>query len=369
MASDQVLVVGAGFAGSVCAERLASSGQRAVVVDRREHIGGNSFDNYDDHGVLVHPYGPHIFHTDDEGVFRYLSRFTDWRLYEHRVLAEVAGKHYPIPINRTTLNLVYGTHLETADEAAELLRCLRLPRKEIRTSEDVALAAVGPSLTDMFFRGYTRKQWGVGLEALSPSVVRRIPTRTDDDDRYFTDRWQFMPAAGYGTLFGRMLDHPLIEVRLGVRDARQWVEDDNWKHVIWTGPIDEYFGHALGRLPYRSLRFEFRHDPLAADPVQPVGTINYPSLDVPYTRTTEFRHLTGQRRQGTTFCTEHPQAEGDPFYPVPTEESRALYQRYRELAEGVRRTTFVGRLGTYSYLNMDQSVRQALNAVERLRIR
>lgn len=365
MASDQTLVVGAGFAGAVCAERLANAGERAVVIDRREHIGGNSFDTFDDHGVLVHPYGPHIFHTNSEDVFRYLSQFTDWRFYEHRVLARVGGRDYPFPINRTTLNMVFDEDLQDEEEAQEFLESLREFRdlQEIRNSEDAALAAVGRTLTDMFFRGYTKKQWGMDLSALSPSVVKRIPVRTNTDDRYFTDRFQFMPADGYGALFSRLLWHPLIDIQLGT-DFRK-VRDRCWKHVVYTGPVDEYFDHALGRLPYRSLRFEHRHDPVA-EYIQRVGTVNYPDERVLHTRITEFKHLTGEIKTGTSFCLEHPQAEGEPYYPIPTEESQRMYRQYETMVSKLSNTTFVGRLATYKYYNMDQVVAQALAAMKRL---
>ena len=364
MASNEILIVGAGFAGSVCAEQLARNGHRVVVVDKRHHIGGNAHDEHDQHGILIHPYGPHVFHTNSKKVFEYLSQFTSWRFYEHRVLAFVKNELYQIPINRNTLNKVFEKQLSTDDEASQFLDSIRTPR-EIKTSEDVALNSVGPVLTDMFFRGYTRKQWGRDLSELSPSVVSRIPTRVNTDDRYFSDEYQFMPADGYGTLFMNMLRNPFIEIRLGL-DATDVMKKENWKFVIWTGPIDEYFGHVHGKLPYRSLRFEFQHTPFK-NREWPVGTINFPDVNHTATRLTEFKHLTGQDRSGTSWCSEFPSAEGDPFYPVPTAESTELYKKYEEMALRVQsQMMFVGRLATYKYFNMDQVVAAALTVSQRI---
>jgi UDP-galactopyranose mutase len=355
-----VLVVGAGFAGAVMAERSADRGLRVLVVDRREHIAGNAYDERDAHGVLIHRYGPHIFHTNAEKVFAYLSRFTDWRPYEHRVLADVGGLRVPMPINRSTLNALYGLGL--ADEAAAraFLDARAEPRARVETSEDAVVAKVGRELYETLFRGYTRKQWGLDPSQLHAQVCARIPVRVDDDDRYFGDTFQSMPADGYTALFTRLLDHPLIEVRCGVEFCGV---DDSYDHLVWTGPIDAYYGHCFGALPYRSLRFETAS---VATPggglVQPVAVINQPSEDVPYTRVTEYRHLTGQALDVSTLHYEYPSAAGDPYYPVPRPENRALYHRYAALAAREQGVTFVGRLARYQYLNMDQVVAQALAA-------
>lgn len=356
------LIVGAGFAGAVCARQLADAGRRVLLIDRRDHVGGNASDHLDEHGVLVHPHGPHIFHTNSDKVFRWLSRFTDWRFYEHRVLAEVDGALLPLPINRTTLNRLYGLDLDEAGAAAYLER-VREPREPVRSSEDVVLSSVGRDLCAKFFRGYTRKQWGLDLSELAAGVAARIPTRTNDDDRYFTDRWQFMPAAGYSAMFRRMLDHPGITLRLGT-DFAALRGQGLAPHTVYTGPVDEYFGHRLGRLPYRSLRFEHQHLPDVAQ-YQPTGTVNYPN-DHAYTRITEFKHLTGQDVPGTSIVREYPQAEGDPYYPIPRPENEALYQRYAALAEQERGVAFVGRLAQYRYYNMDQVVAAALKTCEDL---
>ena len=356
------LIVGAGFAGAVCARQLAEAGRRVLLIDQRDHIGGNAADTLDAHGLRIHPHGPHIFHTNSERVFGYLSRFSAWRPYEHRVLAEVDGQLLPLPINRSTLNRLYGLQLDEAGAAAFLAR-VRQARGCLRSSEDVVLASVGPDLCEKFFRGYTRKQWGLDLSELSAGVAARIPTRCNDDDRYFTDRWQCMPADGYSALFERLLAHPGITLRLStgfaaVRGLRLA------PHTVYTGPIDEYFGHALGRLPYRSLRFEHQHLATIAR-YQACGTVNYPNRHA-YTRITEFKHLTGQVAPGTSIVREYPQAEGEPYYPIPRADNEALYQRYAALGEAEHGVSFVGRLAQYRYYNMDQVVAAALKLSEGL---
>ena len=351
-----VLVVGAGFAGCVVSERCAAAGQSVLVVDRREHLGGNAYDECDEHGLLIHRYGPHIFHTNSSEVAEYLSRFTAWIPYEHRVLAVVDGESYPMPINRTTINRLYGLDLDEAGVAAFLQR-VREPRSTIRTSEDVVLSSVGRDLCDKFFRGYTRKQWGLDLSELGAQVASRIPVRTNTDDRYFTDTFQKMPAEGYTKLFEHMLDHPRIRVELGT-DFAALRSQLQWDRLFYTGPIDEYFNCCYGRLPYRSLRFEHEHRADCAQ-FQPVGTVNYPN-DHAFTRITEFKHLTGQQHRATSLVREYPQAEGDPYYPILRPENQALLKRYEALAASERDVSFVGRLAQYRYYNMDQVVAAAL---------
>ena len=358
------LVVGAGFAGSVLAERLAAgSGKRVLLIDKRPHIGGNAYDHRDDAGILVHRYGPHIFHTNSDEVFNYLSRFTAWRPYEHRVLACTQGKLVPIPINRTTLNMLYGLNLSDDAQAAAFLAA-RAETREIRTSEDVVVAAVGRELYATFFQGYSRKQWGLDPSELDKAVTARVPTRTSTDDRYFQDRHQAMPLRGYTALFERMVDHANITVETGVDYADC---DVRAAHTVYTGPVDEYFGHRFGRLPYRSLRF--RHETHPMERFQPVGVVNYPAPDVPYTRVTEYKHLTGQQAPQTSISYEFPAADGDPYYPIPRAENQALYRRYEALADGLPTVSFVGRLATYRYYNMDQVVAQALATYRRLSAR
>jgi len=358
------LIVGAGFAGSVLAERLASQhGARILLIDRRPHIGGNAYDEPNEAGILYHKYGPHIFHTNADQVVDYLSQFTEWRPYEHRVLAMVRGQQVPIPINRTTLNKLFELTLQTDEEAADYLASRAEPVDDIQTSEDVVVNAVGRELYELFFQGYTRKQWGLDPSELDKSVTARIPTRTNTDDRYFTDAFQAMPKHGYTAMFKRMLDNPLIEVRTGVDfcDVRDEVDAD---HIIYTGPIDEYFDFRFGKLPYRSLKFD--HQTLEEEQHQPVGTVNYPSPDVPYTRISEYKHLTGQEAPVTTITYEYPSAEGDPYYPIPRAENQELFKKYEALADETEGVTFVGRLATYRYYNMDQIVGQALATFRRI---
>ena len=358
-----VMVVGAGFAGAVMAERLAGdSGKKVLVVDRRPHIGGNAFDRLDDSGVLIHQYGPHIFHTNSAEIVDYLSRFTSWRPYEHRVLADLGGKRVPMPINRTTLNALYGVNLETDEEAAAFLASRAEPVETIRTSADVVISQVGRDLYETFFQGYTRKQWGMDPSELDKSVTARVPARTNTDDRYFTDNFQAMPDQGYTRMFERILDHPNIDLLLGVdyAEARTAYPHD---HLVFTGPIDEYFGYRYGKLPYRSLRF--RHETMDQEWFQPVAVVNYPSEAVSYTRVTEYKHLTGQQATRTSITYEYPSAEGDPYYPVPRAENQALFKRYEALAIAQSGVTFVGRLATYRYYNMDQVVGQALATYRR----
>jgi UDP-galactopyranose mutase len=358
------LVVGAGFAGSVLAERLAARpGRRILVVDRRDHIAGNAFDEPDGSGGLIHRYGPHIFHTNAASVFGYLSDFTRWRPYEHRVLACVRDRLVPIPINRTTINELYGLSLQDEPAVEAFLAERAEPREPARTSEDVVVGRVGQELYELFFRGYTRKQWGLDPSQLDASVTARVPTRANDDDRYFTDRYQAMPLDGYTAMFRRMLERPGIEVRTGT-DWREVRDTEDYGRVVFTGPVDEYFDRRFGPLPYRSLRFAF--ETREGSHLLPVGTVNYPDESVPYTRITEFGHLTGRWGDQTTLVREFPKAEGDPYYPIPRPQNAELYKRYEALAAADRRAVFVGRLATYRYYNMDQVVAQALAVHRRI---
>ncbi|MEO6340444.1 MAG: UDP-galactopyranose mutase, partial [Caulobacteraceae bacterium] len=309
------LIVGAGFAGSVLAERLAAgSNKRVLLIDRRPHVGGNAYDVHDDAGVLIHQYGPHIFHTNSDEIVRYLSRFTAWRPYEHRVLASVDGHLAPIPINRTTINVLYGLNLTTDEEAAAFLASRAEPVAEIKTSEDVVVSAVGRELYEKFFQGYTRKQWGIDPSGLNKSVTSRVPTRTNTDDRYFGDSFQAMPKLGFTHMFENMLDHDNIAIQTGV-DFADVRDDVLYDRLIFTGPVDEFFDHRYGPLPYRSLKFQ--HQTLDQEQFQPVAVVNYPNPETPYTRISEYKHLTGQKHAKTSITYEIPSAEGDPYYPIP----------------------------------------------------
>jgi UDP-galactopyranose mutase len=356
------LVVGAGFAGSVIAERLAAdAGKRVLVVDRRNHIGGNAYDHYDDAGLLVHKYGPHIFHTNSQAVFEYLSRFTAWRRYEHRVRASVDGQLLPIPINLDTINALYGLRL-TAFEVEAFFAKMAEPCERVRTSEDVVVSRVGRELYEKFFRNYTRKQWGLDPSELDASVTARVPTRTNRDDRYFLDTFQAMPRFGYTRMFERMLDHPNIQVMLNA-DYRDVADLIPHRELVFTGPVDEFFDFRYGKLPYRSL--EFRHETLNEERHQPAPVVNYPN-EHEYTRVTEFKYLTGQEHPKTSIVYEYPRAEGDPYYPIPRPENAELYKRYKALADETPGVWFIGRLATYKYYNMDQVVAQALATYARM---
>ncbi len=349
------LIVGAGFSGSVLAEQLANSGKKILLIDKRNHIGGNAYDFYNEAGILVHLYGPHIFHTNSAEVFDYLSEFTKWRKYEHEVLASVDGKLVPIPINQNTVNQLYNLNL-TEDEVAAFLASKAEPLTQIRTSEDVVVSKVGRELYEKFFRGYTRKQWALDPSQLDASVTARVPTRTNNDNRYFTDEYQAMPLEGYTKMFERMLNHQNITILTGV-DFKEVAKDRLFSRLIFTGPVDEYFDYCFGKLPYRSL--DFRFETLKQDTFQQTGTINYPN-DKKYTRISEFKYITGQQHPFTTVVYEYPKAEGDPYYPIPRPENAALYNRYKKLADALPNVWFAGRLGTYKYYNMDQVVAQAL---------
>ena len=356
------LIVGAGFAGSVLAERLATrSNKKVLVVDKRNHIAGNAYDHYNEEGILVHKYGPHIFHTNSRDVFDYLGNFTEWRPYEHRVLASVDGQFVPMPINLDTINKLYGLKLNSF-EVEQFLESQAETVPVVRTSEDVVVSKVGRELYEKFFRNYTRKQWGLDPSELDKSVTSRVPTRTNRDDRYFTDTYQAMPLHGYTRMFERMLDHPNISIMLNT-DYHDIIDFVPFREMIFTGPVDEYFDFKFGKLPYRSL--EFKHETLNTEKALAAPVVNYPNEHA-YTRITEFKALTGQQHAKTSIVYEYPRAEGDPYYPVPQPQNAELYNQYKKLADQTPNVHFVGRLATYKYYNMDQVVAQALTLYKKL---
>lgn len=356
------LIVGAGFAGSVLAERLAAGANKKVLlVDRRPHIAGNAYDCHDQHGILIHRYGPHIFHTNSADIFEYLGRFTEWRQYQHRVRACVDGRLVPIPINIDTINELYGLRLD-ANGMKEFIASVAEKRDKLTTSEDVVLNGMGRELYEKFFRGYTRKQWGLDPSELDAQVTARVPVRFNRDDRYFTDKFQAMPARGFTHMFGNMLDHPNIKILLNC-DYQEVREEVSYEKLIFTGPIDQYFDYRFGELPYRCL--EFKHETHNRSMFQAAPVVNYPN-EYDYTRITEFKYLTGQEHPMTSIVYEFPKSEGDPYYPIPRPANAALYKKYQALAAETPDVHFAGRLGTYRYYNMDQVVGQALTLYTRL---
>ncbi len=356
------LIVGAGFAGSVLAERLASQGKKILILDKRDHIAGNAYDYYNEDGILIHKYGPHIFHTNSKDVFEYLSKFTQWRPYEHKVLASVDGQLVPIPINLNTINQLYGLNLNSSQVEDFFASKAEDVSGGVKTSEDVVVSKVGRELYEKFFRGYTRKQWDLDPSELDASVTARVPTRTNKDDRYFTDTYQAMPLHGYTAMFRKMLSHPNIKLMLNT-DYKEVIDIIPHKRLIYSGPIDKFFDYCYGKLPYRSLEFKFAT--IDSEYFQSTGTINYPNEQM-FTRITDFKYLTGQTHPKTAIVYEFPKAEGDPYYPVPRPENAEIYKKYQQLTETEPDTYFVGRLATYKYYNMDQVVAQALTTFKKI---
>jgi UDP-galactopyranose mutase len=356
------LIVGAGFAGCVVAERLARVlNRRVLLIDKRAHIGGNAYDHYNDHGILVHKYGPHIFHTNSRQVFEYLSQFTEWRQYEHRVVASVDGQLVPIPINLDTINRLYGLNLNS-QQVEEFFQSVAERVEQVRTSEDVVVSRVGRELYEKFFRNYTRKQWGLDPSELDATVTSRVPVRTNRDDRYFSDTYQAMPLHGYTRMFENMLDHTNIKIMLNT-DYLELAGELLAKEIIYTGPVDEFFDYRYGKLPYRSL--QFKHETHNREMYQSAPVVNYPN-EHPYTRVTEFKYLTGQEHQKTSIVYEYPMSEGDPYYPIPRPENKEIHKKYKALADNTAGVHFVGRLATYQYYNMDQVTAQALTLFNKI---
>lgn len=358
------IIVGAGFAGAVMAERIATRlNKKVLIVDKRNHIGGNAYDEYDQHGILVHRYGPHIFHTNSKEVFDYLSQFTEWRFYEHKVLAKRGNELYPIPINRLTINKLYNLNLQCEEEVKAFFEKVREKRHPITNSEDIIVNQVGPDLFEKFFKHYTFKQWNIEPKNLSPSVCGRIPVRTNDDCRYFTDKYQFMPKDGYTKMFEKMLSNSNIEVVLNT-DYKKIVNDIKFDKMIYTGPIDYFFDRMHGKLPYRSIRFEWETH--AIEKYQEEAVINYVDREELNTRVTEYKYITGQLNKATTISREYSISEGEPYYPIPSDSNRKVYQLYEAEASKIKNVMFLGRLAEYQYYNIDQVIVNILKKFERL---
>jgi UDP-galactopyranose mutase len=354
------LIVGAGFSGGVIAERLASQlDKKVLLVEKRDHTGGNAYDYYNEDGILVHKYGPHIFHTNYDDVWSYLSQFTEWNDYQHKVLAFVDGKKVPFPINLTTVNALLNKQF-SEHELREYLESVSLKLPGIRNSRDVIVSQAGEYLYEKFFRNYTFKQWGVYPEKLSPDVTKRVPVRYSAEDRLFLDKYQGLPVKGYTKLFSVMLSHPNITVLLNT-DYKSIPDTVQFDRIIYTGPVDYFFDYQFGRLPYRSLRFE--SETLDKKYFQEVAVVNYPN-DHDFTRITEFKHMTLQKHPRTTIFREYPSAEGEPYYPMPIEEAIELSNKYRGEAAKLKTVFFIGRLAEFKYYNMDQVVKRALDVFE-----
>ena len=359
------LIIGAGFAGSVCARELANKGYKIKLIDSRNHVGGNAYDKYDDHGILIHPYGPHIFHTNSKKIFDYLSQFTEWNFYEHVVLANINNRLYPFPINIKTINMVFNTNLKSPDEVEVFLKSQRVSYRKIDNSEKMVLSRVGPKLCNMFFKGYTKKQWNLDLSELAASVAARIPVRSNFDKRYFTDKYQAMPKHGYTNLFKKMLNHSNISIELccDYFDNKNRFKADK---VIYTGPIDKFYDYKFGPLPYRSLKF--KHEHYIKNSYQEAATVNYP-LNFKFTRITEFKKITQQNAKGTSIVKEYPTSNGDPYYPIPNKTNEKLNKKYEKLSKNTKNVFFIGRLAQYRYYNMDQVVASALVLVKKIESR
>ncbi|NLM97163.1 MAG: UDP-galactopyranose mutase [Halanaerobiaceae bacterium] len=352
------LIVGSGLAGTTSARLLAEFGKKILVIEKRLHPGGNVYDYYNEHGILVHKYGPHIFHTNYKDVWDFLSRFTEWRNYQHRVLSYVNGQYLPMPINLDTINKLYNTNYNSFtiphffNKVKEDI--------EINNSRDMVISKVGVELYELFFKGYTKKQWDLYPEELDKEVTARIPIRYNRDDRYFTDKYQGIPINGYTNMINNMLVHENICILLKTdyKEVVNWIE---YKKMIYTGPIDYFFDYKYGKLPYRSLEFKF--ETLDQKYYQQVGTVNYPN-DYDFTRITEFKHLTGQKSMKTTIVKEYPKEEGEPYYPIPRKENVDLYNLYKKEADKLDNIYFVGRLAKYKYANMDVVIKDAIELVK-----
>ncbi len=373
------LIIGAGFSGLVIAERLASAGWKCRVADRRDHIGGNAHDRTDAAGVLIHPYGPHYFRTNSERVRTYLSRFTDWHEVSYTIKSHTRGRYWSFPINLNTFEEYLGRASSTEEFAAWLDKT-RVPIENPANSEEVILSQVGREFYELFFEGYTLKQWKRHPRELDASVCGRIPIRTNRDDRYLSETFQALPAKGYTALFENLLARtPGIDLRLGV-DFTEAKARWKYKHLIFTGAIDEYYDRRFGPLPYRSLRFEHEsfdaaqlatRESISGKPGfwQPAMQVNYPDPEVPFTRIVEIKHATGQQTPNSTILREFPKdwtPDDEPFYPVPAPDARAAYRKYADLAAAEKHTSFIGRLATYRYYNMDQVTAMALVEADRL---
>ena len=351
------VIVGAGLAGITIAERIATQlHEKVLIIEKRDHIGGNVYDEYDDAGILIQLYGPHTFHTDDKEIFDYLCQYCKWHEYQHRVLSYIDGNFVPVPISLETINSIYNLNL-SEDEMADFIESRRVSIDNIRTSEDYVLSQCGKDIYEKFFKFFTIKQWGVDPSELDKSVIGRIPFRNNRDTRYFTDRYQGNPQGGFTRMCKKMLDYPEISVLLNT-DYKEIIGDIEYELMIYTGKLDYYFDYKLGKLKWRSINFIFEtHD---CESYQPVASTRWP-MDYEYTRITEFKKMTGQKNEKTTILKEIPCDGEEPFYTYPTSEWNEMAMQYRDLAKKEKGVIFVGRLAEYKYYDMDDVIRRALD--------
>lgn len=356
------VIVGAGLAGLTMAERIANVlDEKVLVIEKRNHIGGNIYDSYNEDGILIHNYGPHIFHTNDREVYQYLSNFTKWNDFWHRVLTYVDGNLVPMPITVETINRIYNLDLDCF-QVEDFLKKHAETIEEVKTSRDVALNKVGRDIYEKIFETYTKKQWGVDPAELDTSVISRIPIRLNRDTRYFSDKYQGMPSYGYTRMCESMVSNKNIKILLNT-DYREIVNGISYETLIYTGPTDEFYQYKYGKLSYRSIRFKF--ETFDREDYQEAPVVNYPN-DYDFTRITEFKKLTWQEHKKTTICKEFPCSEGEPYYPFPTKECKAQYALYEEEMKKEKDVIFIGRLAEYRYYNMDAVVRRALDLFEKL---
>jgi UDP-galactopyranose mutase len=357
------VIVGAGLAGLTMAERIANElNEKVLVIEKRNHIGGNVYDSYNEDGILIHNYGPHIFHTNDQGVYEYLSRFTKWNDFWHRVLTYVDGNLIPMPITVETINKLYNLNLDCS-QVEEFLKKQAVPIDDIKTSKDVALSKVGKDIYEKIFESYTRKQWGIDPSELDTSVISRIPIRLNRDTRYFADKYQGMPKRGYTKMCENMITNKNIKILLNT-DYKEVIQDIKYDTLIYTGATDEFYNYKYGKLAYRSVNFVF--ETFDQEEYQEAPVVNYPN-DYDFTRITEYKKLTWQQHKKTTIGKEFPCAEGEPYYPFPTKEYKDQFALYQEEMKKESKVIFIGRLAEYRYYNMDGVVRRALDIFEALR--
>ena len=350
------VVVGAGITGLTLASRIATElNEKVLVIEKRRHIGGNCYDYYDEDGVLIHKYGPHIFHTASKKAYDFLGKFTKWNDYQHRVLTYVDGNLLPMPICARTINMLYNLNLST-QEVEGFLNEVADTEREIKSSEDVVISKAGEYIYEKFFKHYTKKQWDMYPSELDPSVISRVPVRYNTDERYFTDQYQGTPSAGYTHMFNNMVDNDNIKLLLNT-DYKEVIGDIEFDKLIYTGPIDYFYDYELGKLKYRSVDIVF--ETKDTSDYQPAGVVNYPN-DYDFTRITEFKKLTGQKHEKSVICKEYPTWEGEPYYPVPIAEQNALYSEYKKKTESEKNVLFAGRLAQYKYYNMDTALISAL---------